>query len=473
MIDQMSLTQQAKAIRDGSLTSTVLTKHYLSTIRKHNPSINAIVQMREESVILDEANQADKEAAHGKFRGPLHGVPITIKDVLHVKGYRLSRGIAEFMGEASLEDATVVERLRNAGAIILGLTNVPELCMAFETENLIYGRTNNPYDQTKSAGGSSGGEAAAIAAGMSPAGLASDASGSVRVPAHFNGICSLKLTQGRVPLTGQFPRERSGLFHHTSNFGVMGRYIDDLEILGQLISGPDHKDPDTVNVPWISNNVNLPMCKAAFLYQTSTVSPSKPVKEALDSIRSILSSSILSTTEEAPPMFEEASEIMWRLFITGGDGAKGWKQLLSSINKHICTPQLEGLIRMSEDVKLNAEQMKIDWENLDRFRYHLARFFRNYDFLITPVHPTTAFPHGNSLNNRHDYDYVFPFSISGSPVVVIRAGFDPDTQLPIGIQIIAAKWQEAKLLVLARFLEKRLQPWTPVFKSSELKKNSI
>ncbi|WP_241094281.1 amidase family protein, partial [Pseudomonas viridiflava] len=125
---------------------------------------------------------------------------------------------------------------------ILGITNVPELCMAFETENLLYGRTLNPHDSSRTAGGSSGGEAAAIAAGLSPAGLASDACGSVRIPAHFNGICGLKLTQGRVPLSGQYPNERSGLFHMTSAFGVMGRYVDDLRVLGKLISGADQKD---------------------------------------------------------------------------------------------------------------------------------------------------------------------------------------------------------------------------------------
>jgi len=464
MIDKMSIIQQADAIQSGKLTSVKIVSHYLAAIRKHNKSINAIIQMNADDVILEEASQADKEVSQGIIRGPLHGVPVTIKDVLHVKGYTPSRGIAQFMGEPSQYDATVVARLRAAGAIILGLTNVPELCMAFETENLIYGRTNNPYDLTRSAGGSSGGEAAAIAAGLTPAGLASDAGGSVRVPAHFNGICSLKLTQGRVPLTGQFPKERAGLFHHTSSFGVMGRYIDDLEILGQLISGSDCKDPDTVDVGWGSGDVDLSTCKVAFLYETSAISPSKPIRESLDNVRTILASNIHSSANDCPQMFEEASEIMWRLFITGGDSGEGWKQLLNNINKKECTTQLEGLIRMSEVVNLDTRQMKTDWENIDRFRYYLSDFFQNYDFLITPVHPTVAFEHGQSLVNRHNYDYVFPFSISGSPVVVMRAGFDPETQLPIGIQIISQKWKEAKLLSFARHLEYILQPWNPAFK---------
>ncbi len=174
----LTLREMAGLLRRGVLTSVNLLEFYLQRIAERNPQINALIQLESADELRRQAREADEMARIGNIRGPLHGIPMTIKDVCHVRGFRMSRGLEELLGAASQEDATVVARLREAGAIILGITNVPELCMAFETDNLLYGRTLNPCDPQRSAGGSSGGEAAAIAAGCSPAGLASDACGS-------------------------------------------------------------------------------------------------------------------------------------------------------------------------------------------------------------------------------------------------------------------------------------------------------
>lgn len=461
-VDDLSLVEMASLIRHSTLTSETITRHYLQALKERNPAVNAVIQKHTDEAILAQAREADAAVSRGQSLGPLHGVPITIKDVLHVEGYRLSRGLTEFLGDASQKDATAVARLRAAGAIIIGLTNVPELCMAFETDNLVYGLTRNPHDLNRSAGGSSGGEGAAIAAGISPAGLASDASGSVRVPAHFNGVCGFKLTQGRVPLTGQFPRERSGLFHHTSSFGVMGRYVADVEVMGRLIAGPDGHDPDTVDVPWQGLDKPLDQLRVAFLYETSRVSPSPAVARTLDTVRELTGKIVASISDEQPPMLEESCDVLWRLFITGGDSARGWKQLFSDIGKKSFTPALNTLVAMSEEVECSIDQVKLDWNNLDRMRYQLAAFFRTHDLLITPVHPTVAFEHGRSMDDRHQYDYVFPFSLSGSPVLVIRAGVDEASGLPIGIQIVAPHWQEARLIEFGKRLEAALPKWQAV-----------
>ncbi|MDO7910067.1 amidase [Pseudomonas monteilii] len=463
MIDRMSLARQAECVRTGVLSSVDLVNHYLTAIRQFNPAINAIIQMPDEAELLRQAAEADADVVRGKPLGPLHGVPITLKDVLHVRGFRLSRGVSQFLGGVSEQDATAVRRLREAGALFLGLTNVPELCMSFETDNLIYGRTNNPHDVQRTPGGSSGGEAAAIAAGLSPAGLASDAGGSVRLPAHFSGICGLKLTQGRVPLTGQFPRERAGLFHHTSSFGVMGRYVSDVETLGRLIAGPDGHDPDTVAAPWddAGQPCDLQQLRVAFTYETARVAPSASVRRVLDQVREHATHLVGETLLATPPRLEDANELMWRLFITGNDGGAGWRQLLDGIGKRRSTPQLEGLVRMSEEVRPTVLEVKQDWTDMDQFRYQLAAFFRAHDLLITPVHPDVAFAHGQSLLDRQAYGYVFPFSLSGSPALVMNAGHDPVTGLPIGIQIVAPHWQEHRLLSFARALEARLPAWTP------------
>ncbi|UZE13436.1 amidase [Pseudomonas sp. B21-053] len=459
--DTLTLREMAGLLRRGVLTSVSLLEFYLQRIAERNPQINALIQLESADELRRQAREADEMARIGNIRGPLHGIPMTIKDVCHVRGFRMSRGLEELLGAASQEDATVVARLREAGAIILGITNVPELCMAFETDNLLYGRTLNPCDPQRSAGGSSGGEAAAIAAGCSPAGLASDACGSVRIPAHFNGICGLKLTQGRVPLTGQFPNDRSGLFHLTSAFGVMGRYVDDLALLGQLISGADGHDPDTVDVPF-NDSKPLSELRVALSWESARTEVSPAVKQVLQQVEACLGSVVADVTSTTPPMLDDASDVLWRVFITGADAGRSWKKLFASMNKQAYTPATSELIRLSEEVELSVDEMKRDWIMIDTFRYQLAKFFNQHDLFICPVFPDVAFAHGESLLDRDRYAFVFPFSLSGSPAVVIRAGHDPVSGMPIGIQIIGPHWQEERLLAVANFLEREMTRWSPV-----------
>ncbi|UZE85342.1 amidase [Pseudomonas viciae] len=459
--DTLTLREMAGLLRRGVLTSVTLLEFYLQRIAERNRHINALIQLAPVEVLRRQAREADELARVGQISGPLHGIPITIKDVLHVRGFKMSRGVGELMGDASQEDATTVARLRQAGAIILGISNVSELCMAFETENLIYGRTLNPHDLRRSAGGSSGGEAAAIAAGCSPAGLASDACGSVRIPAHFNGICGLKLTQGRVPLTGQFPNDRSGLFHMTSAFGVMGRYVDDLALLGQLISGADGYDPDTVDVPFAASEP-LAELRVALFSQSSRTPVSAAVSQVLQQVERCLGAVVAQVDTVAPPLLGEACDVLWRVFITGADAGRGWRQLFDSMNKRQFTAPIAQLLDMSEAVKLSVDDVKRDWIMIDTFRYQLAKFFKQHDLFICPVFPDVAFRHGESLQDRDRYAFVFPFSLSGSPAVVIRAGFDPTTGMPIGIQIVGPHWQEQRLLAVAGFLERELERWSAV-----------
>ncbi|MBP0951091.1 amidase [Pseudomonas sp. 20GA0080] len=460
--DELTLEEMASLIRRRVLTSVSLVDFYLRRIEERNPHINAIILQEQRESLFQQAEEADAQARKGQFSGPLHGIPITIKDVCHVKGFRMSRGVEQWRNEPSAVDATAVARLRKAGAIILGITNVPELCMAFETENLLYGRTLNPHDSSRTAGGSSGGEAAAIAAGLSPAGLASDACGSVRIPAHFNGICGLKLTQGRVPLSGQYPNERSGLFHITSAFGVMGRYVDDLRVLGKLISGADQKDPDTVDVPFAPGKP-LQDLRIAVSGKSSVARVTPAVQSVLDAVAIRLNNVVSAVEDARPPLLEEACDVLWRVFITGGDGGKGWEALFAAIGKHQFTKATAQLLEMSRGVELSTEELKRDWVMIDTFRHQLARFFTDYDLFISPVYGDVAFAHGASLEDRGRYAFVFPFSLSGSPAAVIRCGHDPENGMPIGIQIVAPHWQEEQLLRVASYLENEFEGWQPAF----------
>ena len=180
--------------------------------------------------------------------GPLHGVPLSIKSSIKVAGLRCEAGTRLRTGLIAQQDAPLVTRLKSAGAIILGTTNTPELLMAWETDNLLYGRTNSPWDLARTPGGSSGGEAAAIAAGMSAGGVGSDGGGSIRVPAHFSGICGLKPTPGRIPATGHFP-ESAGPFALIGVVGPMARTVADLKVLFEVMQGPDDGDTSAAPVP--------------------------------------------------------------------------------------------------------------------------------------------------------------------------------------------------------------------------------
>ena len=243
----LSAMAMAQQIREKKISPVELIDAHLSKIDRLNPKLNAYVHVDADRA-RREARIAEHEVMKGNPLGPLHGVPISIKSCLDVAGMRCESGTRLRAGHIASQDAPLVARLRHAGAIILGVTNTPELLMAWETDNLLYGRTNSPWDLARTPGGSSGGEAAAIAAGMSAGGVGSDGGGSIRVPAHFSGICGLKPTPGRVPSTGHFPAS-GGPFAVIGVVGPMARTVADLRALFELMQGPDDGDTCAAPVP--------------------------------------------------------------------------------------------------------------------------------------------------------------------------------------------------------------------------------
>lgn len=236
------------AVKRGAIRPAQVLDAYFQQIDTVNPHINAIVQSNRE-MAYEQAAWIERELPRLQHKRLL-GVPFSVKNTCHALGYSPDKGCAGLAGQASETDATVVARLRGEGALLLGLTNTPELSIGYETDNLLYGQTRNPHDLTRSPGGSSGGEAALIAAQGSLLGIGSDASGSLRVPAHNSGICTLRLTQGRVPLTGHFPLDCMGMFSPFISFGPMARTIADLRLAAPLLAGPDGRDPHVPPVPW-------------------------------------------------------------------------------------------------------------------------------------------------------------------------------------------------------------------------------
>ncbi len=223
--------EMAKKVRERKISPVELAEAHLKKIEKLNPKLNAYVHLEPERV-MRQARTAEAAVFNGDTLGPLHGVPISIKSSIEVAGMKCESGTRLRSGFVAAEDAPLVSRLRQAGATILGVTNTPEMLMAWETNNLLYGRTNSAWDVERTPGGSSGGEAAAISSGMSAGGVGSDGGGSIRVPAHFSGICGLKPTPGRVPATGHFPPS-GGPFALIGVVGPMARTVADVSALIQ------------------------------------------------------------------------------------------------------------------------------------------------------------------------------------------------------------------------------------------------
>ncbi len=240
-----SAVRQLQLLRTGQLSVVELAEAHIRQIERLNPQLNAFADFDAERV-LAQARQLDEAR---EPRGPLHGLPMTVKSSIATAGYRCEIGSLLHKGEIPAEDAVVVARLRAAGALILGTTNCPEFLMAYDTANLLHGRTRNPWDLDRSPGGSSGGESAAIAAGLSAAGLGSDSGGSVRVPAHFTGICSLKPTPGRIPGRGHLP-PCVGPFAILGAIGPMARTVADVALLFRTLSGQDPLDPVSPPIAW-------------------------------------------------------------------------------------------------------------------------------------------------------------------------------------------------------------------------------
>src|SRR5215470_6581604 len=244
---QLPAWQMATGIRNGNFSATELLEAHLRNIERWNSKLNAFVSVDQRRARL-QAKEADEAVKTGRPLGPLHGVPITIKSSIDVAGLLCEAGTQIRKGYIAASDAPLVSRLRAAGSIVLGNTTVPEFLMAWETHSALYGRTNSPWNLERTPGGSSGGEAAAIAACCSAGGIGSDGGGSIRVPAHFSGICGLKPTPGRIPATGHFP-ECVGPFALIGVVGPMARTVHDLELMFQVIAGPDNGDPNAAPVP--------------------------------------------------------------------------------------------------------------------------------------------------------------------------------------------------------------------------------
>ena len=458
-ITQASASALAAAIRARQLTSAQVVDAYLARIAAVNPKLNAVVQVRDEAA-RREAAVADAALARGEVHGPLHGVPMTIKDTLEVAGVICTGGTLGRAHYVPKADATAVARLRAAGAIILGKTNVPELAGALETDNLVYGRTNNPYDLARTPGGSSGGEAAIVAACGSPIGLGTDAGGSIRAPAHYCGLAALKPTAGRVPRTGQFPRPlgpRNGVFHPS----LIARHVADLALALPIIAGPDFQDYTVQDMPiGDMRGVDLSRLKLAFFDDDGSSTPTPEIRAAVRASAKALKVAGVATEERRPPGAEHAVSVYYDM--SRGDGGAGTRAFLKSIGTDRISPLFEqSLTTRSAPAMASITDALAAFNRWDIYRNTLLAFMAGYDAILSPVLPYVAVPHGTSFeaDKQAGAGYVQMHNLTGFPAATVRVGTSPEG-LPIGVQVVARPWREDVALALANRLEQDFGGWT-------------
>lgn len=423
-----SASRLAEMIRNQEVTAQTVVEAHLARIAEVNPKINAVVQLTAEQA-LAEARAADADLAQGKVRGPLHGVPFTVKDWIETAGVVCAAGYEKYRTYVPPQDATVVARMRQAGAIMLGKTNVV-------VDNPVYGRTNNPYNLAYSPSGSSSGEAAIIAAGGSPLGLGSDSGGSIRTPAHACGLAGLKPTTGRVPLTGHLPRI-SVMNDPRTVIGPLARSVADLALALEVIQGVDGVDASVVPMPlgdW--RKVELRPLRVAFYTEHEDVMPDPACKAAAIHAANVLVGEVARVEERLPPRVGESYAITrdyWRR-----PESESWEEW-----------QPDGEFVLSSE---QIEQHLFAW---DRFRRGLISFMQDFDVIITPAMERPAQPHGQSEGG---IAYTLTYSLTGYPAAVVRTGTTADG-LPVGVQVVARPWRDDVALAVAAFLEQRFGGW--------------
>ena len=445
-----SATEQAKAIRERQISSEELTRACLRRIAEVNPKLNAVVQLSAVTA-LAEARLADQALARGEFKGSLHGVPFTLKDAIETEGVICTGGT---LGRASYmpkEDATVARRLRAAGGILLGKTNCPEFGWAWESDNLIYGRTNNPWDLSLSPGGSSGGESAIIAAGGSPLGLGSDAGGSVRFPAHSTGITAIKPTSGRVPRTGHFPGP-GGMLDALWQIGPLSRYIEDLNTLLPIIAGVDWRDPAIVPMPLgDAAEVDLKALRVAFHTDNGIETPTQETIETVERAARALEGSVAAVEEIRPPGIEQTYEIYLGLFTAdGGAGLEGLLDMAGTKKAHPLLQRALELQRRHAKSMAGYGALMGQW---DAFRRSLLSFLERFDAIVCPVCSFPGMVHGSTYDRLAAFSYTMTYNLTGWPAAVVRGGSSREG-LPIGVQIAARPWREDVALAVAALIEK-------------------
>ena len=453
----LSALEMAEAVRTGQIRPTELVEAHLERIARLNPKLNAFVHL-DATGARRQAKSAEEAIAAGDRLGTLHGVPITIKSSIDVAGWPCPCGSRLRRDYVAGSDAPLVARLRKAGAILLGNTNTPEFLMAYETDNVITGRTNSPWDVERTPGGSSGGEAAAIAARCSAGGVGSDGGGSIRIPAHFSGICGLKPTPGRIPATGHFPAS-AGPFVYLGVVGPMARTVADVRILFEAMAGPDFGDPMSSPVPVRRpSEAEIRNLRIGYFEDDGRIPVTPETRAAVRKAATGLENSGFTVERYLPDELEPIRRIWWNLFgragqIVMGPLYAGRETELSPILKEFI-----GIVRSEPEFTL-GEFMNTLLER-DALRGRFLRAMQRFPVLLCPACAVPAFRHserewkieGKTVSYLDAMSYSQWFNALGLPAAVAPVGRSPEG-LPIGVQIVGQPFEEEVILAIAEKIE--------------------
>lgn len=441
-------------LRSSKISTTELAEEFIREIERLNPAINAIIDFDAERIRA----QARALATRGNVLGALFGLPITVKSSISTAGYRCEIGSRLNQGSVPENDAPVVERLRAAGALILGTTNCPEFLMAYETDNLLHGRTRNPWDLDRTPGGSSGGESAAIAAGLSTAGLGSDSGGSVRVPAHFTGICSLKPTPGRIPGRGHLP-PCVGPFSILGAVGPMARTIADVTLLFHALSGRDKLDPCSAPVPLCTpSREDLKRLPIGVFEDDGLVPVTAETRQAVRDAAQALRKQGFRVEQFRPNGLEAARRLWWKFFVRSG--AMFLDPIVQGKESQL-SPTFQDFLNIAHsEPPLSGSELLEAWAECDELRQNLMADMQQFPLLLCPVCSVPAFHHGERswLIESQSVAYLDAmrftqwFNLLAAPAAVVPVGRSPEG-LPIGVQISGLPYNDEIVLGVAAAIE--------------------
>jgi amidase len=447
--------EQASAVRSGDISARELLELHLDRIAERNPQLNAIVSLDEERARVG-ADEADRMLASGAEVGPLHGLPFAFKDTHAVAGWRTTYGSPLYAEHVPEADELLVERVRRAGVVVIGKTNVPEFAAGSHTFNTVFGTTLNPVDPTRSAGGSSGGAACALASGMVPLADGSDMGGSLRNPASFCGVVGLRPSLGRVP---EWPLYNQ--WETTSVGGPMARNVGDLALLLSVMAGPDPRAPQALGDPGTTFAPPLSGSLAGLRVALST--DLGGAFEVDDEVAGVVSSSAAvfsgagASVSDAHPDLAEADDTFRTL--------RAW-HLQAKLGARL-TAHPESFKRsLADNIRLGETLSGTDvaraYTQRTALSERMRHFFTSYDVLVLPVSQVPPFPadqeYPSAINGRPMETYLdwmraaYLITVTGCPAISVPAGHTRDG-LPVGIQIVAPHGADRRLLEIAAAFE--------------------
>ena len=446
-----SAAEIAAAIRNRTISAIEVVEMHLRQIERVNDDLNAVVCLTAEQA-LDAAKQADNRSLDDELP-PLYGVPITLKDSIDTAGVVTTYGTTGRRDFVPERNATVAERLLDAGAILLGKTNTPEFTLGGEIDNPVYGKTFNPYNLTHTPGSSSGGSAAIVAAGGAALDLGSDTGGSIREPANFCGLAGIKPTSGRVSRMGHALPFGCGLGDSLTTIGPLARSVDDLELALHLIAGPDGIDYTVSPTELKSSKTALAKPLRIAYYTDGNLGVlNEPIGQMVKDVATLFAEDGHSVVESIPDGVAMAAGVFSDLLNV--DGAAWLRGLLAKAGTDRPGPNLAKILKAA--ISAETPSTTTILKNLTNLRSAAWQWMQSFDAIICPVQPYAALPHGDVLQldgtTAAAWSHMNFYNLTGWPAGVVRASTTSDG-LPVGVQIVARPWREDVVLAMLKKIE--------------------